>query len=266
MGDKTQTHRLQQDLPYGRSSYVYLSLKPIGTILIFVHGFGGSSGKTWRRFPELIIGNDACAGCDIVFYGYESMRTRSRFNAIALFEFLDQVCTNPSPVLNPVSSPQSQRPRDFEFNRVVLISHSLGGLISRQALLEACNHKRDWLSRIGLVMFAPAHLGADVFKLANAAFPVIGAILSFRWQSLLDLDPGGDTVARLQKDTAAQISNGKDSLIAKKVVLGDRDNIVTPNSFLSDPSPKVLRGKDHFEVCKPTSSFRDPLDQLLGLL
>ena len=266
LGDRMQTHCIPREIPYGKSSWAYWSLKPSGTILVFVHGFGGSSTGTWRQFPDMLIKHDMGGICDIVFYGYESMRSRTRYSALDLLGLLDNLCTSPAPVINSTVLPQMQRPAEFSFNRVVLISHSLGGLVCRQALVEACYSKRVWLDRIALVLFAPAHLGADVIKLANSAFPIIGALMKFRWQSLLDLECKSETLAALLKDTESLISDGNQSLIAKKVILADHDDIVSPNRFLSDPNPAVFHGKNHFEVCKPDLSFSAPLDELLGVL
>jgi pimeloyl-ACP methyl ester carboxylesterase len=261
-----QSHYLPASVHYGTGTVAYWSTSPPTGLLVFVHGFGGSATKTWRKFPALLPEEAASSAFDVVYFGYDSMRKRSRYSALELYRFLDRMALVPVSVANS-SLPVGCKRADFRYKKIVIVAHSLGAVVARQALVEACQNEAAWQERTSLVLFAPAHMGAHVVALAQDAFPFFGPLLMFRWQSLIDLKPGSQTLATLLDETAhlARDDNSH-CLLARKVILGDCDDIVDPARFFRDPTPTVLQGVGHADVCKPDYNSSAQMTELLALL
>lgn len=272
-----QTHWSPVDLKLGKKSRAHWAVNPDGRVAFFVHGFGGSAVGTWAQFPSLLQAEPKCAGCDLIFYGYDGLRTRSRISALDLLQFLDAFLCKPATIINPTLDWTSQRPRTFSYSKAVIVAHSLGAVVSRTALLEAGTNapagspRRAWLDKTRLVLFAPAHLGADLIGLASSFLSAIllplPPVLRFRFQVLLDLEPGSQTLQQLLADTHAVLANGNSpEHVASKVVLGGKDTVVSPNRFALDPTPTVFQGKSHTKVCKPDPNFLEPISEVASAL
>lgn len=266
--------------PGSLSSRAYWAINPSGKLIVFVHGFRGDAVKTWIDFPGLLPANPNCAGSDIFYYGYDGAETRADNSAKLLYDFVDDLCFRPAGVINPTLPPGAPpRPANFAYNKITLVAHSLGAVVTRRALLYAHNDKpkRPWLPKVHLVLFAPAHLGSDIVRLylgTLAIFvPRIGAVenaLKLAYPVLIDLEVGSPTLAQLVADVAQATNKGKKNgyLLAKAVIRGTRDRVVTPLPFGTDAAPTVLPGKGHRDVCKPSFLFPVPINELAkrGLL
>jgi pimeloyl-ACP methyl ester carboxylesterase len=283
-----QAHYMPRDLGWGRNSRVHWSIAPRGRAIVFVHGFGGAATSTWNQFAALLTGRSECAGDDLIFYGYDGLRSRARVSAIGLRDFLEVLFDRPAErLINPTLLPPEcgGRPRGalFAYEKVVLVAHSLGAVVCRQALLEAHYDRADWTEKVRLVLFAPAHMGANIVPLVSQALttiPYLGGLaapfLKFRYQVLQDLEPGSTTLKMLLKETMKELERKKvrraiargegHSLVASLVVLANPDPVVDPNHFGLDPGAKEFPGKGHKEVCKPSSEFLHPVERLLEVL
>ena len=101
-----------------------------GTLVVFVHGFGGSAAGTWAHFPSLLVGRDDCKGIDLVYFGYESKKGQAYTPSGALFDFLDELILNPAEIYNWSSPSNTPREETFKYRRVFPVAHSLGAIIS----------------------------------------------------------------------------------------------------------------------------------------
>jgi alpha-beta hydrolase superfamily lysophospholipase len=247
------------------------------TLVVFVHGFGGQSVATWLQFPTLLARESVGSGCDFVFYGYDGRYTRAVFSAAALRHFLRTMLTEPASIVNPTLDSSVRRNPSFRYERAVLVAHSLGAVVTRRALLDAHLDHEAWLSMVQMVLFAPAHRGAEVIRLGMTALTglpigkvavLIGPLLEHKFQVLLDLKTTSTTIADLERDARAAAETAGESgfLRAARVIFGDRDNIVEPGRFVSDPPPVVIPGRTHTSICKPISLLDAPLIQLKELL
>jgi pimeloyl-ACP methyl ester carboxylesterase len=265
-----QTHHVGKKLPFGTKSEVQWALRPNGKALIFVHGFGGGAVTTWVQFPSLLQSERGCSGYDHFFYGYDGLRKRARPSADDLIRFLDRLFADPAGLFSETIA-TSTRPANFHYDDIVLIAHSLGAVVCRLALLDAFNKGRTWTSNTSLVLFAPAHSGANVLSLASLAMGVlrlapVEALARYRFQVLQDLEERSQTLQDLRARTEKAIARGGTHLIAKRVVYAGDDKIVNPLDFCSDPAAEFIQGASHTSVCKPRADFRDPLVHLLSSL
>lgn len=118
-------------------------------LIIFVHGFNSSNKTAWRKFPSLLLGDDELKEFNIVLYGYrtkaciETGNIREEGNLLASF-LHDTI--------------QGNHPK---YQRVVLVGHSMGGLVIMRALLTL---NRDH----------PVVLDEHDFRVASFGTPYLG--------------------------------------------------------------------------------------------
>ena len=156
------------NLPVGRNSFVKWAKQPAGQAIVFVNGFGGSPQKTWPDFPDLLAERSECAESDLIFYGYHSFKARVAASANEFSSFMQTLCARPAVLINETLRPELRRPSTFQYSSVIIVAHSLGAVIARQALLDLDEGPRKkWLDKLSLVLFAPAHMGADLVPLGS---------------------------------------------------------------------------------------------------
>ena len=61
-------------LPEGKSSTAFYSLSGPKRLVVFVHGFSGVSLGTWNNFAAIMQSDSSFADCDLLFYGYDSLK------------------------------------------------------------------------------------------------------------------------------------------------------------------------------------------------
>jgi predicted alpha/beta hydrolase family esterase len=243
-------------------------------LVLFVHGFGGASLTTWRRFMDLW---PVQRGDDLVFYGYESLRRQVHYMAIEFGEFLDGFLAEPARVINPTVAhlerwyPGSVRRQDFAYRRVVVVAHSLGAVVARRALLNAERDGRDWLSGMRMVLFAPAHKGAYISKLVFSALTgvtlgvPIASVAKLYFKSLEGLEQNSTELRDLEQETVQALAARRrytkemQPLAATQVVIPEWESIVIQGQFAEDAGSRSAPGCTHTTVCKPREEFPDPL-------
>jgi len=265
-----QHHYLGTDLGYGRGTQAFWSRSERREALIFVHGFGGDPITTWLEFPAWIQSEVEIAGYDVVFFGYDGLHTRSHASAYELRLFLEDLFLKPLDVINASLPAPVNRPADFRFDRFTLVTHSLGAVVARQALLDGYKAGRPWAPLANLVLFAPAHRGANLIELLLECNPIalpiylfmsVAQLLSF-YTVLQDLKPDCLTLRVLLQDTEVAINTGASKLMATRVIMGSRDNVVHPIGFPNDPASVFVPGRGHSDICKPDDLFVRPVIEL----
>jgi pimeloyl-ACP methyl ester carboxylesterase len=263
-----QNHYMLQRIPVGRNSEAAWAVHPTGHALVFVHGFRGSATGTWPIFPSMLREESKCAGWDFVFYGYDGAKTRATNSAHFLKEFLDLLFRDPLSIINPALAGKPQRPAGFAYQRIVIVAHSLGAVVGRQALLNAHLDKKTWVPQTALILFAPAHMGASIVSLvtemvggfqvgllAGAAF-----LLKLRWKVLRDLEPDSKTLQTLLENTKSELRKGNARhLQALRVVHAAGEGVVETVRFAEDPPHEAWEDVSHGGICKPNYEFPEPV-------
>ncbi len=133
-------------IPDYKQSFALLSSADASDIqraVVFVHGFSGKAASTWIDFLSL-VDDDSFASrwwetADLFFYHYywDSIFQRIGYNSDKLFDFLERVFPAPPRELFETAE-ISLRPA-FQYNELMLVGHSEGGLLLRKVILEAAN-------------------------------------------------------------------------------------------------------------------------------
>lgn len=124
--------------------------KSTGNLVLFVHGLGGQAEATWGSYPEFVFLDEP--HLDVGLFDYESGARRRARRSI-------------SP--NKHAEVLAHSIRDARYDRVVLVGHSLGGLVCKAAIKELIvsdSHSSDGFRAIdkvvGLVLFATPQAGS----------------------------------------------------------------------------------------------------------
>jgi pimeloyl-ACP methyl ester carboxylesterase len=212
------------------------------TVVVFVHGLGGDLEATWGNFPSLLQGDSDLAEVAIFLWGYPT----------ALFRHVPDIWEAAKQLQTEI------RIRLSKYKNVVLVGHSLGGLLIRAMVIDALKNGRrgDIKSIKHIVTFGTPNDGsqlasiASYFHLSNAHVEALGVT------SKLVSELRGEWVNRVY---APNIEPGQE-LIKQKIpltaVVGVEDTIVTPDSarsFFQNPPPESVPG-DHTSMKLPQSS------------
>ncbi|HVY94352.1 MAG TPA: hypothetical protein VHA14_16440 [Bryobacteraceae bacterium] len=256
-------------LPGDERSRVILSRHKPDTLVIFVHGFRGDALETWQDFDQLVITNPRFKNADFIFFGYDAYLSNVLAGASFLYNLLNDLEENPASVTS-ITNPNIAAARREKYKRIALVAHSLGAVVCRWAIVRAVEEGKDWRSRLRLLLFAPAHTGSDLAHLATSAAE------GFAWISLFvqavkanvplvrELDPS----SRILTELADRVSKTKNEpcLKASRVVIAEREIVVSNLPFPGDPCPDALRDTDHISVCKPSAARMKPVQYLEDLL
>jgi len=248
---------------------VLFAIQPSSKAVLFIHGFSGDAIDTWSEFPLLLPIANRCHGHDLYFYGYDGLRADLTSSAALFRDFLDRLFSRTIELVNTNLPPAAQRPAGFTYDQMLVVAHSLGAVITRRALLDATRLGRDWAAKIQMLLFAPAHKGANVADLALEAASgfkfvrLFSALARFESPLIDQLKPGSDILKSLLEETQrARANDANPHLKARKVIIAEYEKIVRNETFGDDPPPESIPNTTHTSVCKPRADFRRPLEFL----
>ena len=217
------------------------------------------------------VQKSAFESVDFYFFGYDGLLSNAHAAASFLFNLLDDLGNDPGAILKSPAQGKFAENRKQGYRTIILVSHSLGAVVTRWALLRAVEEKSKWLDCIRTLYFAPAHRGSNLSHLwieKVERFPwlkVFAAGMDAKLPLILELNPESALLRDLEKRTNDLLPNYP-QLRATCVVIAEWEIVVNNWIFAGDPFPWALRGTDHSTVCKPTKEFPEPVLILEKLL
>lgn len=259
----------------------------------------GSATATWLDFQDLIDQDSEhsewWARCDLFFYQYPSVSNNVSVQASRFLRFLKRYFPTPDKSNLCFPSPDLARmmkdaplvglPVTQQYRRLVLIGHSLGGVIIRQALVdEAIAHEnQDSESSGGEIapvtasclsaavrLFAPAIFGFRPTHFGGFCYHFMTEQPRLRrfLRPLLRANPIHEELQfgsyRLQ-----QLRNHTEALSGKypwmqalraHLMFGAGEHVVYMDRYDCDPVYRIVEAQDHQSICKPHLRYRDPLE------
>jgi hypothetical protein len=157
---------------------------------------------------------------------------------------------------------------------MVLIGHSLGGVVIRQCIanalrinkLEPSEPMPAWLPNSEVRLFAPAHLGFEPssYKALLFQLPKWGARLSSSllfWRAYSDLRKDSTLLRDLRKRTETLAEENHDlRCLHPRLLYGRLEDVVVTGDFDCDFPPEFEDGVGHIGICKPSPRFLKPLE------
>ncbi len=147
---------------------------------MFIHGLGSSGAKAFGKFPDLIRDDPDLRGIIVEMYDYPSTKLR--------FPWQRRV-----PPIRTIADGLRTllRVRFSDIDEIVLVGHSLGGLVVRQHIVGEAKAGKD-LRRYKLVLLATPNEGADAAR--------IGKLVSWRHNQLRQLCKDSEFLESLNND------------------------------------------------------------------
>jgi hypothetical protein len=255
---------------------LYLSHSRPERLVVFVHGFWGGALKTWQHFPEGGLTREWWRASDMLFMGYPSGSENITGTAYRLCQQLPRFFPNLPQGFLEERGASVRPPARSPYAELLLVGHSLGGVVVRRALCEAAHL---WLDQRKADAQAPRPplLGAKtrLFSPASAGFRPSGRLGQIKATPLLwlfvsiklhgssafnDLQEGSQILTDTRKrteDFVAQHSNELRALRAH-VLWANPENIVVTERYTTDHSSCSADGTNHLSVCKPDDIYQIP--------
>jgi len=214
--------------------------------ILFVHGLGGDR-NTWGNFKNLI---DEDERLEYASYFYEYPTGIIRIPIIqqeygSMHELSDGLATYIDVILDA-------------YDEIVLVGHSLGGLIIRHYLLnQKTIHKTTKIAKV--IFYAVPQDGSNLAK--------INCLISWKHPHLEQLCKNSSFLTQLNQEWEAAHMNHN---YLFEIVIAGEDGIVDKGSVTANfhqIEPKIVNQKGHITVVKPRDrddlSFRILRDFLL---
>jgi tetratricopeptide (TPR) repeat protein len=204
-------------------------MKPL--LILFVHGLGATSENAWGQFRRLIDEDDSLGPlADVRFFGFKTAKTRWSLRPSSRKQKVSDLAKG-------LRTEIDERYRDYA--SIVLVGHSMGGLVIRQYLVSEVRHGSP-LRVNKAVLFAVPNQGSEMAAVANL-FSVVHA-------QLADLTPDSPFLESLNGDWRAF---GLDALIDVTHVIAGLDEAVREQSAVGLwglAKVKLVADKSHSEL------------------
>jgi pimeloyl-ACP methyl ester carboxylesterase len=172
--------------------------------LVFVHGLTGNRRSTWTDkpskvfWPKDLLGNDALPPMRILSYGYDA--DIAHFWAMASQNRIGEHAGN---LVNALT--QIRERTDTERRAIVFVTHSLGGLVTEDALLYSKNsaepHLQDIINSVsGICFLGTPHCGSDLAGWGSIAGSLFNAVKTVNVDLVNVLTANSEVLARVQRE------------------------------------------------------------------
>lgn len=221
--------------------------------------FGGESRDPWWLSSDLLF-----VGYDSVREGITGVATRLRRELPRFFR-------------GPVDTWLSDTPREAAgpYEELLLVGHSLGGLVVRRALADCA---QEWIERredepgapppdllrASMRLFSPASAGfrsAGALGVLQASPGWIGLNMLLRRSSaFVDLQPGSPVLTSTRERTEALVNADRSAMacLRARIVWANPDDVVNTERYDTDFVDDAIDGRSHNRVCKPDAEYDAP--------
>jgi pimeloyl-ACP methyl ester carboxylesterase len=228
------------------------SSEPIDSCVIFVHGLAGNKA-TWRKFSTHLlnhwISNDSF-GLEYDLYTLESRIPI--WSVIKRWIWagpdINTLALSFNTVINEVCK---------EYKNVIIVAHSMGGLVARQYLVNLVKQTKNVGKIRGLITYATPHKGSNIATLyRNLGLHYVDFPLYYISRQIIQMcSDDSDFIIQLNKDWNRLRIEDK---ISFRRVVGERDFVVDSESAsMGIPLYDSISNRDHFNIIKPNSP-KDP--------
>ncbi len=200
-------------------------------LLIFIHGWNGDKQDTWEKFPQLARNDPPLGEYDIWPIDYPTYMFRRQLGIEGLARFFDDQF-------------QTVYGIDARYESIVIICHSMGGLVARRLLIRRTLRGENNSRYAALIEIATPHQGADPAALADALDVSRGVTEEMK---------AGSSFLNVLQDDWRQLQRRRPHTFC----LGsNHDRVVSSESALADCDEGVLypMGYSHTALVKPDNA------------
>lgn len=215
--------------------------------LIFVHGLGSSHEKTWTSMENLVKSHELIdSEWETISYEYET----SKIKLIPEFLFRPRYLGIPM-LAKGLKSLIDIRCKSYD--SIVIIGHSMGGLITAKFLTTELPRMDDPKIK-GALFFATPFNGSQLANIADS--------LSIKHKQVRVMMKGSDETNELIESFKEMVETKK---IPHRIILGGQDKAVPPEHFYAMFGHKdtlLLQNKNHQSITQCASHSEDTFEIL----
>lgn len=249
----------------------YPSHQKARRLIVFVHGFGGRAVATWTDFPLSGQMGTWWEESDMLYVGYKSMKENITSVADRLRTELPRFYPTPYFPAMEVGGVKARDDISSEYEDLILVGHSLGGLVIRIALAYVAQQRSNsspsaaaappFLLEAQTRFFSPASAGfrsGGALGIIGAAgvWPVIEMFLRAS-SAYTDMDPESSLIKGTREKTERLAREGFYSLRAR-ILWANPDGVVKAEEYDTDLYRDSADDTSHGSVCKPSSDYQRP--------
>jgi pimeloyl-ACP methyl ester carboxylesterase len=253
---------------------LYFAHATASRLVVFVHGFWGGPIGTWVQFPDSGRYDSWWASSDLLFVGYNSKKDTIAYVSQQLCTHLPRFFPTVPEDLMTIGNVSIRTPTAASYDELILVGHSLGGMVIRRALCDAAWAWEDPSTRaltgtrhpiLGarVRLFSPATAGIRLAGIPAMVWHALsGGPLSLvvkRSPAFSELQESSPMVVSTKEETRelrTRHAAAMDALRAD-VVWAYRDEFVNDMAYPGESSHYIL-GRDHRSVCKPSAVYGAP--------
>jgi len=223
----------------------YRKTEDATNLLLFIHGFSGEAADTFGRIPELLMEDSKMDGWDMLPLGYSQyVKPELGKDIWAGIEDVNKIADY---------LVTSLKYKFDKYDRIAIVSHSLGGLVAQRAIIDIPEKIRSKLSH--LLLFAAPSGGIDA------------ELLTSLWNNKYSaMSSEGSFIKTLRTDWNDTF---KDKYDFKLKVVGATDDEFVSNKSCYDPFKEdhhVTISGSHLTMIKPNDENTDCYNLILDTL
>lgn len=251
---------------------MYISRATATRLIVFLHGFGGDALSTWTQFQRSGTRGLWWQESDMLFVGYRSTKENITSVADRLRTEIPNFYPVPFPPAMTINGVTARENVSLPYKELVLVGHSLGGLIIRCAVVDSVQHwvnnGQDMTARPVLLsaqirLFSPASAGfrpagllglAEEIGILQVAQLRLGMSSAYR-----DLQPGSSLIDETRSRTERLYHRTSEPSLQASILWANPDNVVKAEWYATDKFRQSTDwGKLHTDVCKPSIAYALP--------
>lgn len=237
---------LAQERPAAGVNNTWFTKHESDTVFVFVHGIFSDSRSAWSAgksddspyWPRIVSGDEVLGKPSVYLGGFYTRRDSSFFDIQeAATQLYDQLVSGSKRVIDK--------------RKIVFVTHSTGGIVVRQLLV---NHPDQFVGKkVGLVLIASPSLGSKTASRLSALADWFKNDMArqLQWNSeyLIQLDEAFKTLIDENKIPGLI---GIEAIENNSIVPGTDPLVEIGSGARYFDERKILPGTDHFETVKPS--------------
>jgi hypothetical protein len=236
----------------------FIGIENSDSVVLFVHGLAGSY-NTWEHFTKHLKNKwNEPDGFELEYADYYKKSNILFFRKFYNLYYVLKGASIES-LSEHLGSIVSQNCEKYE--NVILVGHSMGGLVARKYIVDQLKNQRDLGKVKGLITYATPNKGTILanyfeFIIKNPLPFIMNPFALIGSKQIFSLKQGSPFIEKLNKDWRNMRINDK---IDFKRVGSEGDTVVNIDSSLYEKNKHatLIVNKSHFDIIKPDQHLTD---------
>jgi pimeloyl-ACP methyl ester carboxylesterase len=252
--------------------YAQFAVVPAKRLIVFVHGYRGSARHTWGEFATNPPSDKWWRESDLIFAEYNWYSSSVPSLADDLLRAIEEHFPTVPGGWSTHKGSGPRRNSVAKYSELVLVGHSLGGLVIRYAIATAIQKANPTLKsgiapvehpilKATVRLFSPAISGTRIGEKGERTdVPVLASLLHMALAPSVaykDLKRGSPSVA-FARDVTVRLAPSTAGPLLASILWASPDRVVFDTPYITDLVVNHWRDRTHSSVCKPGNDYPVP--------